>query len=230
MKCSPCSIIFEKVYIHPLTFSLDLLLNMDLIMTASMSLSPIVFAGPSGVGKGTLVKKLMDKWPSKFGFSVSHTTRAPRPGEENGVHYNFVEKAVMEEEISKGMFIEYANVHVNIYGTSIAAVEKVKAEGKVCILDIDIQGVKSVKASNLDAKYLFVMPPSIEGLESRLRGRGTETEDKIQVRMKNALTEIEYGKGDGNFDAVVTNDDLDMCFEEIVQTIHGWFPSMELVE
>ena len=195
-----------------------------------MSLSPIVFAGPSGVGKGTIVKKLMDKWPSKFGFSVSHTTRAPRPGEENGVHYNFVEKATMEEEIKKGMFIEYANVHVNIYGTSIAAVEKVKAEGKVCILDIDIQGVKSVKNSSLEAKYLFIMPPSITSLENRLRGRGTETEDKIEVRMKNAVTEMDFGKGEGNFDAVVTNDNLEECFDEIVKIIHGWFPSLELVD
>ena len=121
-------------------------------------------------------------------------------------------------------------MHVNIYGTSIAAVEKVKAEGKVCILDIDIQGVKSVKSSSLEAKYLFIMPPSIEGLESRLRGRGTETEDKIEVRMRNALTEIDFGKGEGNFDAVVTNDDLDKCFEEIVRTIHGWFPSLALVD
>jgi guanylate kinase len=193
-----------------------------------MSLCPIVFAGPSGVGKGTLVKKLMDKFPKSFGFSVSHTTRAPRPGEEDGVHYNFVEKASMEEEISKGMFIEYAHVHTNIYGTSIAAVDKVKSQGKICILDIDIQGVQSVKKSSLEAKYLFINPPSTEALEERLRGRGTETEEKIQVRLKNALGELDFGKGEGNFDASVTNDDLEKCFNDIVTIIDGWYPSVDL--
>ena len=193
-----------------------------------MSLCPIVFAGPSGVGKGTLVKKLMDKFPKSFGFSVSHTTRAPRPGEEDGVHYNFVEKAAMEEEISKGLFIEYAHVHTNIYGTSIAAVEKVKSQGKICILDIDIQGVQSVKKSSLEAKYLFINPPSVEALEERLRGRGTETEEKIQVRLKNAIGELDFGKGEGNFDASVTNDDLERCFNEIVTIINGWYPTVDL--
>ena len=193
-----------------------------------MSLCPIVFAGPSGVGKGTLVKKLMDKFPKSFGFSVSHTTRAPRPGEEDGVHYNFVGKAAMEEDISKGMFIEYAHVHTNIYGTSIAAVDKVKSQGKICILDIDIQGVQSVKKSSLEAKYLFINPPSSEALEERLRGRGTETEEKIQVRLKNALGELDFGKGEGNFDASVTNDDLEKCFNEIVTIIDGWYPSVDL--
>ena len=95
------------------------------------SLCPVVIAGPSGVGKGTLVKMLMDKYPANFGFSVSHTTRGPRPGEEDGVHYNFVEKAAMQTAIDNNEFLETAHVHTNIYGTSIAAVEKVKAEGKV---------------------------------------------------------------------------------------------------
>ena len=149
-----------------------------LLMTA---LQPIVIAGPSGVGKGTLVKKLMEKYPACFGFSVSHTTRAPRPGETHGVHYNFVSKDTMLKAIENKEFIEYAHVHSNIYGTSIAAVDKVIDEGKVCILDIDIQGVESVKKSHLKCKYLFITPPSKTDLEQRLRGRNTETEDKIQV-------------------------------------------------
>jgi guanylate kinase len=159
---------------------------------------------------------------------VSHTTRAPRPGEENGVHYNFVEKVAMEDDISKGLFIEYAHVHTNIYGTSIAAVDRVKSEGKICILDIDIQGVQSVKKSSLEAKYLFINPPSVEDLEARLRGRGTETEEKIQVRLKNAIGELEFGKVEGNFDASVTNDNLDRCFDEICTIISGWYPSVDL--
>jgi len=191
-------------------------------------LTPVVFAGPSGVGKGTLVKKLMDKYPSLFGFSVSHTTRGPRPGEEDGVHYNFVAKEDMEAAIARGEFIEHAHVHTNIYGTSIAAVEKVKSQGKVCILDIDIQGVQSVKKSTLTAKYLFISPPSMADLESRLRGRGTETEEKIQVRLQNATQEMEFGAGEGNFDVVIVNDNLDKCFDEIIATIKSWFPSLDL--
>ena len=189
---------------------------------------PIVIAGPSGVGKGTFVKMLMDKYPNLFGFSVSHTTRAPRPGEENGVHYNFVEKTDMEAAIERGEFIEHAAVHTNFYGTSIAAVEKVKAEGKVCILDIDIQGVQSVKKSSLVCKYLFISPPSMADLESRLRGRGTETEEKIQVRMANASKEMEFGAGEGNFDAIIVNDKLEETFAEIVALIKSWFPSIAL--
>ena len=189
---------------------------------------PVVFAGPSGVGKGTIVKMLMDKYPSLFGFSVSHTTRAPRPGEEDGVHYNFVAKEEMESAIGRGEFIEHAAVHTNFYGTSIAAVEKVKAQGKVCILDIDIQGVQSVKKSTLTAKYLFIKPPSMADLESRLRGRGTETEEKIQVRLQNATKELEFGEGEGNFDVVIVNNDLQKCFEDIVDILSKWFPSLPL--
>lgn len=189
---------------------------------------PVVFAGPSGVGKGTLVKMLMEKYPALFGFSVSHTTRAPRPGEVDGVHYNFVAKEEMEAAIARGEFIEYAAVHTNFYGTSIAAVERVKSQGKVCILDIDIQGVQSVKKSSLVAKYVFISPPSMQALESRLRGRGTETEEKIQVRLQNAGKELEFGQTEGNFDAIIVNNDLDRCFEQLETVLQSWFPSLEL--
>lgn len=195
-------------------------------MEGNAEVCPVVFAGPSGVGKGTLVKMLMDTYPTLFGFSVSHTTRAPRPGEEDGVHYNFVEKADMEAAIARGDFIEHAAVHTNFYGTSVAAVEKVKSQGKVCILDIDIQGVQSVKKSSLVCKYLFISPPSMADLETRLRGRGTETEEKIQVRMANASQEMEFGTAEGNFDVILVNDQLDNTFAEVVETFKRWFPSL----
>lgn len=187
---------------------------------------PVVIAGPSGVGKGTIVKMLMDKYPQLFGFSVSHTTRAPRPGEEDGIHYNFVDKGDMEAAIARGEFIEHAAVHTNFYGTSVAAVEKVKSEGKVCILDIDIQGVQSVKNSSLVCKYLFISPPSMADLETRLRGRGTETEEKIQVRLANASQEMEFGTAEGNFDSILVNDQLDTTFAEVLETFKRWFPSL----
>lgn len=98
----------------------------------------------------------------------------------------------------------------------------------MCILDIDIQGVQNVKKSSLDCKYLFVNPPSVEELEKRLRGRGTETDDKIQVRMSNAIGEIDYGNVPGNFDAIVTNNDIDATFKTLVKLLQGWYPELDL--
>ncbi len=206
---------------------------------------PVVFAGPSGVGKGTIINKLLEKFPNLFGFSVSHTTRAPRPGEENGVHYNFVTKEEFEELIERKQFIEYAKVHTNYYGTTIKAVEQVcellgfhhishrlcqqiRSQNKVCILDIDVQGVQNVKNSTLDFKSLFLSAPSIEELERRLVGRGTETADKIRVRLDNALKEIAYSKVEGNFDKLIVNQDLETTFREVVNLLQGWFPELDL--
>jgi guanylate kinase len=130
-----------------------------------------VIAGPSGVGKGTLINMLLKKYPNIFGFSVSHTTRSPREGEVEGVSYYFTSKEKMQQEIEQGLFLEHANVHGNFYGTSKIAVKKVQEQEKICILDIDIQGVQQVKASGIQGKYLFISPPSMEELEQRLRGR-----------------------------------------------------------
>jgi len=175
---------------------------------------PVVICGPSGVGKGTLLNRLMATHPDQFGFSVSHTTRAPRVGEVNGIHYHFCDKAKMEEMIANGEFIEYARVHSNIYGTSIAAVKAVSDSGKTCLLDIDVQGAELVKKTNLNARFVFVSPPSFDDLESRLRGRGTETEEKILVRLKNAHGEMAYRDKPGFFDAIIVNDDLERAYKE----------------
>eukprot|EP00429_Kryptoperidinium_foliaceum_P008099 CAMPEP_0176024218 /NCGR_PEP_ID=MMETSP0120_2-20121206/11831_1 /TAXON_ID=160619 /ORGANISM="Kryptoperidinium foliaceum, Strain CCMP 1326" /LENGTH=672 /DNA_ID=CAMNT_0017357395 /DNA_START=9 /DNA_END=2027 /DNA_ORIENTATION=- len=151
-----------------------------------------VVTGPSGVGKSTLINKLMAEFPKQFGFSVSHTTREPRPGEEDGVHYHFVTREAMERDINAGLFIEHAEVHGNYYGTSIAAVETVMTQGKVCLLDIDVQGAESVRKSVLAGKtsFVFFAPPTLEVLEQRLRGRGTETEDKVQKRLAGSKGEL----------------------------------------
>ena len=127
--------------------------------------------GPSGVGKGTLMKKLFAEFDGKLAVSVSHTTRRPREGEEDGKHYHFVDKETMEREIAAERFIEYAHVHNNIYGTSFKAVKDVVKSGKVCILEIDIQGVKKVKGTDLNPRVIYIAPPSIEELEKRLRDR-----------------------------------------------------------
>ncbi|KAI7725744.1 hypothetical protein M8C21_024783, partial [Ambrosia artemisiifolia] len=185
---------------------------------------PIVISGPSGVGKGTLINMLMEEFPAMFGFSVSHTTRAPREKEQNGVHYHFTNRDVMEEEIKAGKFLEFASVHGNLYGTSIEAVDVVADAGKSefdvesqmrCILDIDVQGARSVRASSLEAIFIFICPPSFEELEKRLRARGTETEELIQKRLNNAKAELELGTSSGLFDHILVNDDLDACYERL---------------
>ena len=190
-------------------------------MIAMSKLRPIVMCGPSGVGKGTLINRLMADFPGKFGFSVSHTTRAPRPGETDGVHYNFVEKSAMEADIADGKFLEHAHVHENIYGTSLAAVEAVATKGQVCVLDIDVQGAEIVKKSTLDALFVFIAPPSMEELEKRLRGRGTEKEESIQKRLANAAGEMAKTEVTGFFHLVIINDDLDRAYGELKTVVIG---------
>ena len=176
---------------------------------------PVVVCGPSGVGKGTLLRRLIKDYPDDFGYSVSHTTRAPRAGEVNGVDYHFCEKAEMERMISEGAFIEYARVHANIYGTSIAAVRNVSDAGKTCLLEIDVQGADQVKKTDLDAKFVFIAPPSYDELEQRLRGRGTETEEKVALRLKNARDEMAYLEKKDYWDAIIVNDNVDVAYREL---------------
>ena len=186
---------------------------------------PLVINGPSGVGKGTLIAALMKEHPSAFGFSVSHTTRAPRPGEQNGVAYHFTTTDAMLPMIENNEFLESANVHGNLYGTTFAAVQAVTNRGQICVLDIDVQGTKSVKAASLDPTptFIFIKPPNMEELEKRLRGRGTETEDKIQKRLTNAKGELAYAdESDGsNYDHILVNNDLQECYTQLKTVIQG---------
>ena len=189
---------------------------------AAAAARPIVITGPSGVGKGTLIARLQKEFPDAFGFSVSHTTRMPRAGEENGVHYNFTTREVMEPMVARGEFLESADVHGNMYGTSFSAVRSVAALGRSCILDIDVQGAASCRRARFDvAAYVFVAPPSTEELLSRLRGRGTETEDKIQKRVANASAEIASASAMW-WDAWVLNDDLDRAYEPLKRALRGY--------
>lgn len=185
------------------------------IKASKRGMTPLVIVGPSGVGKSVLIGRLMKKYPKSFGFSVSHTTRGPRAGEEDGRDYHFSNRDAMEMMVKKGEFVEYAEVHGNLYGTSLASVKAVQAEGKVCILDIDVQGARSVKASGLMPMAVFIAPPSLEILEARLRGRGTETEEAIQKRLGNAESEIEASKDAGLFDSIIVNDDLENAFKQL---------------
>ncbi|CCE78294.1 Piso0_000914 [Millerozyma farinosa CBS 7064] len=174
---------------------------------------PIVISGPSGSGKSTLLKKLFAEYPNKFGFSVSNTTRKPRPGEVDGTDYHFTTVDEFKKAIDEGKFIEWTQFSGNYYGTSYKAVEDVSKQGKKCLLDIDMYGVKAVKASHLNARYLFLRPPSIETLKERLENRGTETPESIQKRLSAATAEIEYAET-GAHDRVIVNDDLERAYSE----------------
>jgi len=180
---------------------------------------PLVFCGPSGSGKSTLVTRLMAEFSQFFEFSVSHTTRQPRAGEVAGQAYHFVTRPEMVGLVEQGRFLEHATFSGNMYGTSRAAVEKVADLGRICILDIDVQGVKQIKERETDLglspKYVFVKPPSREVLEERLRGRGTENEDSLARRLAAAYEELKYGELEGNFDVVIVNDDLEKAYGDL---------------
>ncbi|TKX21390.1 guanylate kinase [Elsinoe australis] len=182
-------------------------------MAPTPSNRPIVVSGPSGSGKSTLLKRLLEKYPDRFGFSISHTTRSPRQGEQDGREYHFVTRDAFQQKVSENGFIENAQFGSNLYGTSFAAVDDVSKSGKTCILDIEMEGVKQVKKSHLDARFLFLQPPSVEVLEQRLRGRGTDKEEAILERLKQAEKELEFAKT-GVHDQIVVNDDLEKAWGE----------------
>ena len=189
--------------------------NMATKQPAEKPVRPIVVAGPSGTGKSTLLRKLFEEFPDRFGFSVSHTTRKPRPGEVNGREYHFTTREEMTKAIENGEFIEWAEFSGNMYGTSKKAVSDVLKTGKVCVLDIDMQGVRSVKKTDLNPVYVLVKPPSLEELEKRLRKRETETEESVQMRLEIAKEELAYAAQTDTFDHVVVNRSVDTAYEEL---------------
>ncbi len=176
----------------------------------------IVISGPSGVGKSTLLKRLFASYSEKIGFSVSYTSRNPRNNEVDGVDYHFVTSDVFSSMISKNLFVEWAFVHGNYYGTAKDEVSKVIDNGKYCILDIDVQGAMLVKESGVIAKYIFIAPESIDVLFKRLSSRGTETSESIQKRLKNAEKELTYKE---KYDYIIINDTLDVAYKKLVSCI-----------
>ena len=174
----------------------------------------IVISGASGVGKGTVLNLMMQA-RQDLTFSVSATTRPPRPNEVDGVHYYFVTRETFEDMIAKGEFLEYDEHAKNYYGTPRAQAEEKMVNGHV-LLDIEPAGAKQVRAAMPEAKLVFIMPPSMEELERRLRGRGDTPEDQIKIRMERAVWEMEQRSW---YDYVVVNDDAEACADEILNII-----------
>ena len=174
--------------------------------------SILVLSGPSGAGKSTLIKEMV-KDIGPYYFSISTTTRKPREGETHGVDYFFVDKESFQEDIADELFLEYALVHGNYYGTSLRPVEEAISEGKLVIFDIDVQGHTSIKSRLPDiTTSVFITPPSFNALKERLTNRGTDSQEIIDKRLVSA--EEELGEI-GNFDFVIVNDDLSKAIKEI---------------
>lgn len=171
----------------------------------------IVLSGPSGSGKSTVIKKLMEK-RGNIHFSVSYTTRQPREGEIDGVSYNFVDRAEFDRMIANNEFLEHAEYSGNCYGTSLKVIEEKQAAGFDVMLDIEVQGAANVRAKCPDAVLVFIVPPTYEELERRLRGRGTDPDDVIRKRLDRALEEIQEI---GMYDYLVVNDEVARAADEL---------------
>jgi len=172
---------------------------------------PVVLVAPSGTGKTSLADSLVAKL-DRYVFSVSATTRPPRPGEEAGVHYHFLSRDEFERRVEAGEFAEWADVHGELYGTPREEIELAVDRGQHVVLDIDIQGARQIRESIPEATLIFVLPPSVGIMLARLKGRGTESPEEIDRRLRSAIIELEAVP---EFEHVVVNDDFDRCVEDI---------------
>ena len=177
-----------------------------------------MLAGPTAVGKGTIATYVRAHFPAVY-FSVSMTTRAPRPGEVDGVHYHFVDDVEFDRLVGAGEFLEYAVVHgAAKYGTPRGPVERALREGRDALLEIDLQGARQVRESMPDALFVFLAPPSWKELVRRLVGRGTETEAERERRLATAREELAAQR---EFDEVIVNDDVRRASEELVSLMRS---------
>jgi guanylate kinase len=183
--------------------------------------SPLLIAisAPSGAGKTTLCKQLLKDFGEELTLSISSTTRSIRGEEENGKDYFFVSKESFEEKIKDGAFAEWANVHDQYYGTAKETIEKSFSEGKSILLDIDVQGAKSLKQTYPNrCVTIFIAPPSMKTLEERLRGRGTDPEESIQRRLENARKEMDARF---DFDLILVNDSLEKTYKTLKEKVQA---------
>lgn len=177
-----------------------------------------VVSGPAGVGKGTLVSRVRELRPN-LGLTVSATTRAPRPGEKDGVAYHFMTNEEFSRHVEAGDFLEWAQVHDHRYGTLRSEVDRCLASGQSVVLEIDVQGARNVRRIYPDAVLVFIEPPSWDVLVSRLKGRGTEDEHSLKLRLSDAKHELELAP---SYDVRIVNDDLDQATQELSQTFERY--------
>lgn len=182
-----------------------------------MSGTLIIVTAPSGAGKTTLVRGLLER-DAKVQLSISYTTRAPRAGEQDGREYHFVDVPTFRALRDRGEFLEWAEVHGNYYATSKVWLKEQTAAGRDILLEIDWQGAQQVRRSFPDAVGVFVLPPSMEALETRLRGRGTDSDEVISRRLLGARGEMRHV---GEFDYVILNDDLDTAIDDLVAVVRA---------
>lgn len=177
----------------------------------------IVMTGPSGSGKSTILKAVMAQ-DARLALSVSHTTRPPRPGERDGVEYHFVDDATFDQMVADDAFAEHAGVHAKRYGTSKAEIARLRGAGRDIVFDIDVQGAAQLRASYPEAVSVFILPPTMAALEERLRGRKTESEEQVQIRLQNARAEI--ARAD-TYDYLIVNDAVDEAVDDFLAVIHA---------
>lgn len=171
----------------------------------------LIVSSPSGAGKTTLCNRLREEFP-QLRFSVSHTTRKPRPNEIDGREYHFTDKETFTRMIEENAFAEWAHVHGNLYGTSLCEIEVARNTANGVLFDVDYQGARQIKARMPEAVGVFILPPSLAELERRLRGRGTEDEPTTLRRLQAAKGEIEHY---GFFDYVIVNDDIQRAYDNL---------------
>ena len=177
----------------------------------------IVVSSPSGGGKGTLIDRVL-KTVANVSYSVSFTTRAPRPSEEDGREYFFIDRPTFEEMIERGDFLEWADVYGHLYGTSFTQVERERSAGHDIILEIDVQGAESIRQKIADAVSIFILPPSFELLRQRLLARGTDSADALERRMRGAPSEVEQYR---HFQYVILNDDINRASQQLASVIYS---------
>lgn len=176
----------------------------------------LVLSAPSGAGKTTLAHRMLKQFPESR-FSISYTTRAPRGAEKDGVDYHFIEPLMFQKMINRGEFVEWAEVHGHFYGSSKNVIDTAFSEQGIAVFDIDVQGGNSIKRKYPDAVLIFIVPPSMDELERRLRHRATDSDDVINRRMLAARAEIE--RGAQTYDYVIVNDQLDEAFDQLKSVV-----------
>ena len=180
--------------------------------------SVVIITAPSGAGKTTIYREVLER-NRDLVFSVSYTTRNRRPGEVDGRDYYYVDKKTFEGKKKRGDFVEWANVHGELYGTDRFQLEHCIEQGKICILDVDVQGALNVMKKYPLALTVFIQPPSLDELDKRLRKRGTESGEEIKLRLLNAKKELEYSR---YFKYIIVNDNLESAINKLEQVIGSW--------